>query len=202
MNKKIILGASALVLCFSITACSNSKKKNIETEASLTQEQADSAALSFIEAGGISQAALMQQLTNEGYSEEEVTKAIEKTGADFSQEAIEYMNAYLVSAPYSRSAMEKILQEGRFTDIQINFAFENNPVDWSLQASKALDVYINEGDYTEAELKDKLKADGFTDEEISTLTFSTETPAKESEIPAPKPVSRTEQNIVDESETE
>ena len=90
--------------------------------------------------------------------------ALEGCEADWNQEALQALQAYLQIAPFSQTSMHDQLMFEDFTQEEILYALENCNVVWEEQALLRAQQMLEEGTAAE-DLKELLLWEGFTEEQ-------------------------------------
>ena len=92
-----------------------------EPEATLGEQNALKAGISYIEYGGFSKKGLIEQLKYEGYSDDEAKYGANNCGANWKEEAAESAKSYMDYSSFSREGLiDQLLYEG-FTQEQAEY---------------------------------------------------------------------------------
>ena len=128
MKKTVIIFGLLAAVC--LTACSPAKTTTSEDIVSQIDEGVNSTqalvkAKSYVKHGAYSRNTLSEQLTLEGFSEEDVANAVENCEADWKEEAAESAKEYLKTSSMTKEDLEDILKDDGFTDEEVSYGIAN-----------------------------------------------------------------------------
>lgn len=129
------------------------------------QRNALNQAKSYLSFNGFSHDGLVEQLTFEGYSEEDAIFAADNCGADWNEQALRSAQSYLSYQAFSASGLKEQLEFGSYTSEQADYAVENCGADWNEQARKAAESYLSMMSFSRDQLIQQLEFEGYTSEQ-------------------------------------
>lgn len=154
----------------SSTDASESTKNNTptdDTEAhgssqSLSQQNALSTAMSYLDYTAFSHDGLIDQLEFEGYSTEDATWAADNCGANWNDQALSCALDYLDYTAFSYTGLIDQLEYEGFTTDQATYGADNCGADWNEQAAQTAQDYLDYTSFSRDGLIDQLQFEGFT----------------------------------------
>lgn len=142
-----------------------------EPEMTVTQEQAVQSASSYLDIGGFSRRALINQLTSdagEGFERADAVFAIRQLRPDWNAEAVESAESYLDLSGFSRRGLINQLTSNAgdgYTQAQAEFAIRQLRPDWNAEAVESAESYLDIGGFSRQSLIEQLTSsagDGYT----------------------------------------
>ena len=127
--------------------------------------QAVKKAKSFLGLMAFSKNGLIDQLTYNGFTQEEAEYAVENCGADWSEQAVKKAKSFLDLMAFSKSGLIDQLIYNGFTHEEAEYAVENCGANWSEQAVKKAKGLLDLMAFSRSGLIDQLTFNGFTQEE-------------------------------------
>ena len=129
---------------------------------SLSQQNALSTAMSYLDYTAFSHDGLVDQLEFEGYSTKDATWAADNCGANWNDQALSCALDYLDYTAFSyRGLIDQLEYEG-FTTDQATYGADNCGADWNEQAAQTAQDYLDYTSFSRDGLIDQLQFEGFT----------------------------------------
>lgn len=116
----------------------------------------------------LSKSQLINQLRNEGFTEEKAIYGAEHCGADWNNQAVLQAKSYLNTSAYSKEGLiHQLFSQHGFTKAEATYGVEHCKADWREQAVRSATQYANGINFTlsKSGLINQLKHIGFTKEE-------------------------------------
>ena len=148
-----------------VDSLSGGSQSDEDDSATIGQKNALKSAKNYLSFTAFSYEGLKEQLTFEGYSDDECTYAADKCGADWNEQAIKSAKNYLSFTAFSKSGLQKQLEFEKFTSEQAKYGAENCGADWNEQAAKSAKNYLDMMAFSKEGLIEQLVFDGFTSEQ-------------------------------------
>jgi len=141
--------------------------KSSTTAVPLENQNALSAALSYLNFSAFSEKGLKEQLQYEGYSDKACNYAVKHCGADWTEQASKAAQSYLQTSSFSAKGLKEQLQYEGYSNEACEKAVANCGADWNEQAAKAAQSYLQTSSFSANGLKEQLEFDGFTAEQAA-----------------------------------
>lgn len=133
--------------------------------ATVGEQNALKAAKNYLSIMPFSREGLINQLEYEGYTNSEVTYAVENCGADWNEQAVKSAKNYLNVSAFSRSGLIGQLEYEGFTSSQAEYGVANCGANWNEQAVRCAKAYLDIMTFSREGLIQQLEYEGFTHEQ-------------------------------------
>ena len=125
-------------------------------------------ALQYSKYSGLSYNAIVNQLKNDGFSDEDAIYAADNCGADWNNNAIKLAQRFVEYEPYSKLVLLETLQAEGFSLEQAKYGVDNSGIDFVQQAKNSALIYLKVENYDKDTIVDRLvNGEGFTQEEAN-----------------------------------
>ena len=138
----------------------------VEEEATTGEKNALAKAEDYLDYTAFSKSGLKDQLEYEGYTESEISYAINHLdNVNWKEQALLKAEDYLDYSAFSKSGLKDQLEYEGFTEKQAAYGVNNCSADWKEQAVLKAKDYMDYSSFSRSGLIDQLEYEGFTSEE-------------------------------------
>ena len=169
--KRITLSLLALALVLSFSACGSKQTPQAAavpettTVPEETAEALEQAIYSYLDAMNFSRQELIDQLVFDGWTEQEVTDAVDAAAIDWNAQALASAELSGEMSCLSQSGVAETLMNEGFTKEEADYAAENCGADWMANAASSAEGHLSYEQLSREEMIEELKSEGFTPEQ-------------------------------------